>query len=254
MGRMEPVLTVENLSVAFDGHVVIENLSFEVPRGENISVIGPNGSGKTVLLRALLGTLPYTGRIVWTPGIRFGYVPQKIDADRHLPLNVRDLLIAKIRVLGLPKSALAEVAENVALAPKILGTPMGHLSGGQFQKSLIAFALLGNPGVILFDEPTASLDQLAEEHVYEIIHDLQERYGITILIVSHDLSMVYRYATKVLCLNKHGLCYGDPQEVLTPGTLEKLYGTPHKYYHHAAQSEIAAEQDSHHHHEHNHAH
>ena len=98
-------------------------------------------------------------------------------------------------------------------------TPVGHLSGGQFQRALIAFALLGKPNVLILDEPTASIDKPGEEQMYELVHRLQDEYGMTVILVSHDLSFVYQYATKVLCLNKVGLCFGAPEEALTPEVL-----------------------------------
>jgi zinc transport system ATP-binding protein len=227
-----PILNVKNLSITFDNRSVVYNLSFSLEKGECLAIIGPNGSGKTVLLKALLGVIPYEGEIDWAPGVKLGYVPQKIDADRHLPLNLQNLLTAKTRLLRLPKSEIKTLSKNIELQPDILNSPIGHLSGGQFQKALIAFALLGNPNVILFDEPTASLDQLTEEHIYELMRDLQEKLGITIFLVSHDLSIVYRYATKVLCLNRKAICLGTPQEALQPQILEKLYASPPKYHHH----------------------
>lgn len=230
--NMQNILAVKNLMVSFDGRAVIRNVSFELAKAECIAVIGPNGSGKTVLLRALLGTIPSEGNIVWGEEARIGYVPQKIDADRHLPLNLLNLLCAKINILGLTKSELKVVSDTVGLTPAILKTPIGHLSGGQFQKALIAFALLGNPNVILFDEPTASLDQLTEEHVYELVDELRERRGLSVILVSHDLSIVSQYATKVLCLNKERVYFGPPHEALREETLQKLYGAPHKYHHH----------------------
>mgnify|MGYP001603551275 CR=1 FL=1 len=229
---MSAILSVKNLTVSFDDKTVIQNLSFELTPGENLTIIGPNGSGKTVLLKALLHALHYHGEIRWAEGVRLGYVPQKIEADRHLPLTTKDLLAAKARVMNLKKSAAKTVAQSVDLSPEVLETPIGHLSGGQFQKALIAFALLGEPNVILFDEPTASLDLPREEQVYELIHRLQEKYGLTIILVSHDLSLVYRYANKVLCLNQRGLCFGTPSEVLTLKVLQELYGREHKYYKH----------------------
>lgn len=229
---MSKILDVRNVTVKFDDHAVLENLSFELDEGDNLAVIGPNGSGKTVFLRALLGMVSYEGSIEWTPKVRVAYVPQKIEADRHLPLDLRDLLEAKANIYRLPKKEIHEVIESVGIDKKILHTSIGHLSGGQFQKALIALALLGNPKVVLFDEPTASLDQPQEEQIYELIHRLQDDYKITVILVSHDLSVVYRYATKVLCLNKRNLCFGVPQDVLTPEVLQKLYGAPFKYYHH----------------------
>ncbi len=229
---MQKILTVKDLSVSFGEQNVLANLNFDLDKGENLAVIGPNGAGKTVLLRALLNMIPYNGEISWETGIRLGYVPQKIEADRHLPINLKNLLAAKASVLGLPKSDIKTVVEATKLTEKIMTTPIGHLSGGQFQLALIAFALLGRPDVILLDEPTASIDQLGEEQVYELIHELQDKYGITVMLVTHDLHFVNHYATKVLCINKAGLCYGTPEEALTPEILHKLYGEQHKYYHH----------------------
>ena len=235
----DPILKVENLAIGFDGTSILENVSFELDRGESLSVIGPNGAGKTAFLRALLGALPYQGKVTWAKDARIGYVPQKIDADRHLPVTFRNLLAAKMNVLGQnpksriqnPESEIKEIIQTVGLTEKILNTPVGHLSGGEFQRALIGFALLGKPNVLLLDEPTASIDVAGEEQVYELLHRLQDEFKFTVIVVSHDLSFVYRYATKVLCLNKAAICFGTPEEALTPEALEQLYG-PHKYYHH----------------------
>lgn len=229
---MDPVLKVENLTVNLEGNEILRDLNFELAPGEITAVIGPNGSGKTILLRSLLGLIPYQGRIVWSPEAKLGYVPQKIDADRHLPMNLNDLLRAKAGALGLPRGEISAVVGTVGIQSKTMATPMGHLSGGQFQKALIAFALLGKPNVVLFDEPTASLDQLSEEHVYELIHDLQHNFGLTVILVSHELSVVYKYADQVLCLNREGLCFGPPETALTPEILKKLYGPAHTGHHH----------------------
>lgn len=228
---MGDILSVKNLTVKLDGQTIIENISFDLNGGESLAVIGPNGSGKTVLLRALLSIIPYSGEISWAPNIRLGYIPQKIEADRHLPINLKNLLSAKANVLRLPCPHSA-LTEEVGLPKSALNIPVGHLSGGQFQRALIAFALLGNPNILLFDEPTASIDQPGEHQIYELIHKLQDTRGISAIVVSHDLNFVYRYANKVLCLNKEGLCLGEPEEVLTAEVLTKLYGEHHKYYHH----------------------
>jgi zinc transport system ATP-binding protein len=226
------VLTVRNLTVSFGERTVIHDLGFEVARGENLAIIGPNGTGKTVLLRALLDQLPYHGEVHWDPNARLGYVPQSIAADRNLPLKVRDFVGAKARILKLPTKAIPEVASIVNLGPELLDTRIGILSGGQFQKVLITFALLGDPNVLLVDEPTASLDELAQEHIYELLERLRRERNMTVLLVSHDLSVVYQYATRVLCLGGGTHCCGAPREVLTPETLETVYSGVPKFYQH----------------------
>ena len=226
------LLSVTNLNISFGPREVIRDLNFEVHKDDCVAIIGPNGAGKTVLLRALLGLMPYRGTIRWDPTVRLGYVPQKITADRQLPLSARDLLIAKARFLKLPAGELERASNEVGVTNEILNGTIGTLSGGQLQKVLIAFALLGRPNVLLFDEPTASLDELTEEHIYELLQSLQKNEGMVILLVSHDLSVVYRNANMVLCLSKGTPCMGPPHEILTPAMLEELYGAPSHYYQH----------------------
>ncbi len=227
------LLTVKHLAISFGHRAVIQDLSFELRSGDCLAIIGPNGAGKTVLLKSLMGMLSHSGEIRWSESARLGYVPQKVAADWHLPLRARDLLGAKLRTLKLPEEELRSVCSQVGLSPEVLNATMGSLSGGQFQKVLIAFALVGRPNVLLFDEPTASLDELTEDRVYELLHFLQKEQGITVVLVSHDLSVVYHYATQVLCLSKWMTCMGPPHEILTPDRLEELYAAPPKYYRHA---------------------
>src|SRR6266480_108828 len=226
------LLTVKDLSVRIEGKVIVENLSFDLGPSETLSILGPNGAGKTVLLKALLGLIPYSGKIVWDASVRIGYVPQKIDADRHLPLTYTDLFESKCQIAKVPKAQIAEISRIVGLTKETLATPVGHLSGGYFQRGLIGFALIGKPNVLLLDEPTASIDEPGEVHIYELIHRLQDEYKLAVITVSHDLSFVYRYATRVLCLNKRSVCMGPPREALSSEVLEKLYGQSFSYYLH----------------------
>lgn len=231
-GKMALLLTVQDLVVRLGERAILDGISFELLPGEVLAVIGPNGCGKTVLLKSLLRLLPSTGTIAWAAGTRIGYVPQKIAPDRGLPLRVREALEAKARLMRLGRAEVDRVAETAGLGSDVLDAAAGLLSGGQFQKMLIAFALLGRPNVLLFDEPTASLDELSEERVYELLHRLQSEQGMTVVLVSHDLSVVFRYATQVLCLSRGFTCSGPPRQVLTPAALEALYGAPPKYYVH----------------------
>ena len=235
------LLIVKGLSVRIDGKIIVDNVSFELGPSDRLSILGPNGAGKTMLLKALLDLVPYSGEIVWDPSVRIGYVPQKIDADRHLPLTYRDLFLSKCAIARVPAGQIEEISQSVGLTKAMLNRPVGHLSGGYFQRGLIGFALIGKPNVLLLDEPTASIDEPGEEHIYELIHRLQDQYKLAVITVSHDLSFVYRYAIRVLCLNKRNVCIGPPREALTPEVLEKLYGPSLSYYVHNHGDELTIE-------------
>ena len=235
------LLIVKNLSVRIEDKIIVENVSFELGPNDRLSILGPNGAGKSMLLKAVLNLVPYSGEIVWSPTVRIGYVPQKIDADRHLPLTYRDLFNSKCRVAKVSFGQIDEVSRSVGLTKEMLATPVGHLSGGYFQRGLIGFALIGKPNVLLLDEPTASIDEPGEEHIYELIHRLQEQYKLAVITVSHDLSFVYRYATRVLCLNRRSVCLGAPREALTPEVLAELYGPSLSYYVHDHSDKLPGE-------------
>jgi zinc transport system ATP-binding protein len=229
---MPNALEVERLSVRLGGSEILRDLSFSVAEGSALAVIGPNGAGKTVLFRALIGAVPHEGAIRWASGSRIGYVPQKLDIERDLPITGRDFLGAKAAVARTPLEDAGRALELVSLPRAVADQPIGTLSGGQFQRLLLAFALVGRPSVLLFDEPTAGVDEPGEERLYELIHRLQETERLTLLLISHELSVVYRYAKNVLCLSRESPCLGPPEEVLTPERIEQLYGTPLKYHHH----------------------
>jgi zinc transport system ATP-binding protein len=220
------ILEVRDLAVRLGDTDVIQGLSFDLPRAKCLAVIGPNGAGKTVLLRALIGALPHTGKIAWASDAVFGYVPQKLDIERDLPLSGRDFLRARAALAGTSGAMLAEALRSVGLTEGVLSTPIGNMSGGQFQRLLIAFALLGRPNVLLLDEPAAGIDAPGQAQLNEVIHGLQDTRAMTVVLVSHDLSVVYRYADYVLCLGVRGTCFGPPRSALTPETLFEVYGQP----------------------------
>lgn len=228
----DDALEVENLSVELGGARIVHGLTFAVPKGSALAVIGPNGAGKTVLFRALIGAIPYGGTVRWAPDTRIGYVPQKLDIERDLPLTGKDFLRAKAAVSGASEEDLQRAVAEVNLPPRTIDRPIGALSGGQFQRLLLAFALMGRPNVLLFDEPTAGVDEPGEERLYEMIHRVQDEVRLTVLLISHELSLVYRFADSVLCLSLDHPCFGPPDEVLTPERVESVYGTPLRYHHH----------------------
>jgi zinc transport system ATP-binding protein len=225
-------LEVENLSVRLDGTEILRDVGFVVPERSALAVIGPNGAGKTVLFKALIGAVPHGGRVRWAPGTRIGYVPQKLDLERDLPVTGTDFLLAKAEVSGAARADADRALELVNLSRSVAGRPIGTLSGGQFQRLLLAAALVGHPTVLLFDEPTAGVDEPGEERLYEMIRRVQEAEGLTLLLISHELSVVYRYATNVLCLSRERPCLGPPEEILTPERIAQVYGEPLKYHHH----------------------
>jgi zinc transport system ATP-binding protein len=228
----EPVLEVEHLTIRFDQAVVLDDLSFTVDRGASLAVIGPNGSGKTVLFRALIGAIPYEGIIRWTPGTRFGYVPQKLDIERDLPITGDDLLRAKLTISRASRQEALYALKRVDLSEEVLSQAIGSMSGGQFQRLLVAFAIIGSPNVLLLDEPAAGVDAPGQEALNAALRRLQQEEGVTTLLISHDLSVVYRYASTVLCLARRRACVGAPEEVLTPERLSELYGTPISFHVH----------------------
>ena len=228
----ENVLEVSHLSVRLDATLVLADLSFNVPKGSALAIIGPNGAGKTVLLRTLIGSLRFSGTVRWTQGVRIGYVPQKLDLERDIPITGVDFLSARAAVAHKPAADFSSVLTLVGIPLEVAQQPIGTMSGGQFQRLLIAFALVGDPNVLLLDEPTAGVDEPGQEHLNELVRRLQKNQCITVLFISHELSVVYRYADSVVCLSRARTCFGPPRTSLTPDLLREIYGTEVSYHVH----------------------
>lgn len=228
------VLKVKNLNVELGGEEIIRSLSFEVQKGDFLIILGPNGAGKTTLLRALLGLIPSQGEIVWSEGVipKVSYLPERLSQDKFkdLLISVKEFFKFKEKSEG----KTSRILKSVGLEPsEVLNKNPGYLSSGQFQRMLIGRSLIGEPEVLFFDEPATGIDIGGEETVYSLLRKFWEEKKLTILLVTHDLNIVYKYATKVLCLSKKSICcYGSPKEILTPELLEKLYGTEIKFYQH----------------------
>lgn len=223
------ILEVKNLNVSIDRTKILENIGFSVKQGDVLVIIGPNGAGKTILLKSLLGLVDFDGNIKWAPDIRIGYVPQRLDIDSNIPLTVEEFLLLRGKIT---KERVREVLKFVQLDENILKQGFGEISVGQRQRVLVVWAVLGNPNVLLFDEPTADIDISGQESIYNMIKHLQKHLNLTIIMVSHDLSVVYRYAQSVLCLNKKQVCIGSPKEVMNPEHLMELYGGEKAFYQH----------------------
>jgi len=193
-----------------------------------LAILGPNGAGKTTLLKALLGIVPYEGIVMWREGVKVGYVPQRLPFIKDLPLSVKEFF----QLVNASKGETIEILKSIGLGEEILGKKIGDLSSGQFQRILIGWALASNPNVLLFDEPLAGIDIGGQESVYNLLEKLKGERNLTILFVTHELSVVYRLADRVLCLNKRMLCTGAPREMLTPEAISNLYASPVKFYQH----------------------
>ena len=203
----QSILNVENLKVELDNRVILENVSFSIAKGEVMAIVGPNGAGKSTLFRALLGLIQFSGNITWANNIKIGYVPQKLALERDMPITVREFLSLKNNQY---KSALKEVG----IHEHILDLPLGVISGGELQRVLIAWALLGNPNVLLFDEPTAGIDVKGEETIYNLLKKIHDSHELTVLLISHDMNVVSQYTNNVLCLDKQMICFGETQSML----------------------------------------
>ncbi|MFA6430009.1 MAG: metal ABC transporter ATP-binding protein [Patescibacteria group bacterium] len=222
-----PLLSFRDVSVTLGGNRVIHDVSFDIERGDIVTVIGPNGSGKSTLIRATLGLVPYKGTILFEgkPVERhlsaIGYVPQRFDFDKTFPLSVREFLnLFPSHAKSNERASLCKELRITSLLSKTLGT----LSGGQLQRVLMAQALLKNPQLLILDEPTSGVDVEGVKNFYEIVEHLNKEHHVTIILVSHELTMVYRFATKVVCLNQNMVCFGDPTTALTKDVVERLYG------------------------------
>lgn len=211
---------------------VIRGLTFKLTQGSALAIIGPNGAGKSVLARALIGVLPYTGHLCWSDKTQIGYVPQKLDIDRDLPITGYNFLRAKAAVLRAPRADLRSMLELVGLRSEAADKPVGALSGGQFQRLLVAAALIGRPTVLMLDEPTAGVDEPGQESLNHTIERLRCERGLTVVFISHELNVVFQYATNVLCLSRSHSCFGVPRTILEPQLLRELFGTGIGYHIH----------------------
>lgn len=241
----EPILKVKNLAVTLDGEVILQPLSFEIKEGEVAAIIGPNGAGKTVLLKALVNMLPHEGTVEWRKGVAIGYVPQRFQIDRTLPMTVNEFFLLHEEHFLLSGD---EAGKRIQSALKEVGLPadvmrqrLSTLSGGQMQRILVAWALFDKPNVLLFDEPTTGIDIGGEQTIYNLLHSLQDLHDMTIILVSHELNIVFQYATSVLCINRALICAGEPHETLTPEQLKRLYGEGTFYHHMHTEGELKAD-------------
>lgn len=249
----EPLLTVENIHFAIRGNPILQAVNFQVSSGEIVALIGPNGAGKSTLVRIVLGLLrPDHGRVWLKPGLRVGYMPQRLMVDDTLPLTVQRFI-----TLGAPasrervQSALSEVG-----AAHVLSAPMQAISGGETQRVLLARALLREPDLLVLDEPIQGVDLNGQYELYDLISHLRRQRGCGILMVSHELHLVMAATDHVLCLNRHVCCSGHPDHVARDPAYLELFGLDgaqrlavyhhhHNHRHDVHGTVVAAEEETH---------
>lgn len=230
-----PVIEISGLSFSYDGSPILSDVDLTIRRGELMCIVGPNGGGKTTLLKLILGLLEPSRGIVRVFGERphnarrrIGYVPQNVHLDLQFPINVMDVVLlgrlgrhtfGPYRADDL--SAAADALRTVGLFDR-RRAHLGELSGGQRQRVLIARALAGGPELLLLDEPTANLDPRVENEFYELLNELNRR--LTIVAVSHDLRFVSQYVRKVVCVSRSVRIHYTSE--VADNTLRDVYGAP----------------------------
>ena len=238
------LVSAKGISVRHGKNTVLQNVTLDIRSGEIITIVGPNGSGKSTLLRTLIGAaMPFEGSLTRKSGLRIGYVPQKLHIDQTLPMSVA-------RFLSLPHKISANARDEAlaqAGASALADRQMSDLSGGQFQRVLLARALLGKPELLILDEATQGLDQPGSAAFYRQIETLRQTLGCAVLMVSHDLHVVMAASDRVMCLNGHVCCEGTPHVLANAPEYRALFGS-------GTQGALALYRHDHDHHHHAHEH
>src|ERR671933_2921600 len=229
---MSALVTFDRATLGYGHRVILSDLNFEIPEGDFLGLVGPNGAGKTTILRAILGTLkPLGGRVTRAPGLRFGYVPQLDQVDYGFPLKVVDVvMMGRYDRIGLGRRPTAKDRDLACAALEHVGIldladrPLNALSGGQKQRTLIARALVGEPNVLILDEPTNGMDLVATAQILSLIRELHEKDALTVLMVSHALNEVANYVERIALVVNGGFRLGTVPEIMTEQTLTDMYG------------------------------
>ncbi|ARO30792.1 Zn-uptake transporter ATP-binding protein ZnuC [Rhizobium sp. NXC14] len=218
----ERLVSLENVGVLRGGRWLVRGVEFSVSRGEIVTLIGPNGSGKSTSAKAAIGVLkPDEGRVERRPGLKVGYVPQKLSIDWTLPLTVRRLMT----LTGpLPERDIQAALEAAGVA-HMIGAEVQHLSGGEFQRALMARAIARKPDLLVLDEPVQGVDFSGEIALYDLIKSIRNASGCGILLISHDLHVVMAETDTVICLNGHVCCRGTPETVSRSPEYVRLFGS-----------------------------
>jgi ABC-type Mn2+/Zn2+ transport system ATPase subunit len=231
---MTALVSFRDATLGYGRHAVLRGFNLDILDGDFLGIVGPNGSGKTTILKTFLGSLRQMGGVVTVaPGLRFGYVPQRDVVDTLFPLHVLDVvLMGRYDRIGLGRRPSATDRELARKALERVGIshladrPLNALSGGQRQRTLIARALVGEPNVLVLDEPTNGMDLVATTQILGLVRDLHERTGLTVVMVSHALNEVANYVERIALVHEGGYVVGSVEEVMTQQALSAMYGIP----------------------------
>lgn len=216
------LIEVKNLNVAYGRKKVLKDVNLTLSKDEIVTIVGPNGSGKTTLFKSIIGSVPITsGKVFIKPNLKIGYVPQVLNIDRSMPLTVeRFLKLAKNRNdQGLLK------ARQILGSDDLLSNQISNLSAGQLQRVLLGHALMNDPDILLLDEATRGLDQPGSAAFYKKIEEIRDTTGCAILMISHDLHVVMSASNRVICLNGHICCQGEPKSVASSPEYKAMFGS-----------------------------
>jgi zinc transport system ATP-binding protein len=214
----DPLITATHLGLRMGAADVLRDVDFEIRAGEIVTLIGPNGSGKTSLLKALLGLAPATGTIRRKPGLRISYVPQSFPRDRSLPITVERFLR-----LFASEERVSKALERLNIG-RLRTRQMTALSGGELARVLLARAIALQPELLILDEPLAGVDVAGEAALYHLIAEIRDELGCGVLLVSHDLHVVMAQADRVVCLNGHVCCEGKAEQVVRDPAFVQMFG------------------------------
>jgi zinc transport system ATP-binding protein len=215
------LIAAKNVGLTIGQNKILENVSLTVAEGEIVTVIGPNGAGKSTLIKVILGLIaPTSGEVECKPGLRIGYVPQKFSATTAVPISVKRLMTLTFKAGN--DEIIAALSKTGA--GHLLSSDVSALSGGELQRVLLARALLRKPQLLVLDEPAQSVDFNGEVKLYELISNLRRTQGLSVLMVSHDLHVVMAESDRVICLNQHICCEGQPSALKKNPEFIKLFG------------------------------
>ncbi|MBR9857944.1 MAG: zinc ABC transporter ATP-binding protein ZnuC [Gammaproteobacteria bacterium] len=219
---MTKLVELTDVGLEIDGTVILERISLTLNRGEILTIVGPNGAGKSSLMKLVLRLNEgNTGNLWRKPGLRIGYVPQKLHLDPVLPLTVA-------RFMSLSHGRRLTVAQALARvgAERLADRAMQALSGGEMQRILLARALMMEPELLILDEPAQGVDVHGQTELYTLIKQLSDELKCGVLMVSHDLHLVMASTHRVICLNQHICCHGEPEHVARHPEFARLFGRP----------------------------